>query len=71
MFGVCVKCLTHEGSKFRGEVQDLLDHALIDHHRILRDHPQADDLVERMVQTCKKGLRKIRRFSLGTKRIGT
>jgi hypothetical protein len=24
-----------------------------------RDHPQADGLAERMVQTCKKGLRKI------------
>jgi len=42
------------------EFQDLFDHALIDHRRTSRDHPQANDgLVKRMVQTCKKGLRKI------------
>ncbi len=44
---------------FRGEFQDLLDHALIDHRQTSRNHPQADGLVERMVQTCKKGFRKI------------
>ncbi len=58
-FGACAKCLTNQGSEFRGEFQDLLDHALIDRRRTSRDHPQADGLVERMVQTCKKGLRKI------------
>jgi len=58
-FGACAKCLTDQGSEFRGEFQDLLDHALIDHRRTSRDHPQADGLVERMVQTCKKGLWKI------------
>jgi len=58
-FRVCVECLIDQGSKFRGEFQDLLDHALIDHRRSSRDHPQADSLAERMVQTCKKGLRKI------------
>ncbi len=30
-FGACAECLTNQGSKFRGEFQDLLDHALIDH----------------------------------------
>jgi hypothetical protein len=58
-FGAYVECLTNQGSKFRGEFQDLLDHDFIDHHRTSRDHPQANGLVERMVQTCKKGLRKI------------
>jgi hypothetical protein len=58
-FRACAECLTDQGSKFRGEFQDLLDHALIDHRRTSRDHPQADGLAERMVQTCKKGLRKI------------
>jgi hypothetical protein len=30
-FGACVKCLTDQGSEFKGEFQDLLDHAFIDH----------------------------------------
>ncbi len=58
-FGACAECLTNQGSKFRRECQYLLDHALIDHRRTSRDHPQADGLVERMVQTYKKGLWKI------------
>jgi hypothetical protein len=56
-FGACVECLINQGSEFRRKFQDLLDHALIDHCRTSRDHPQADGLAERMVQTCKKGLR--------------
>ncbi len=58
-FGACAECLTDQRSEFRGEFQDLLDHALIDHRSTSKDHPQADGLAERMVQTCKKGLRKI------------
>ncbi len=58
-FGACVECLTNQGSKFKGKFQDLLDHALINHRRTSRDHPQVDGLAERMVQTCKKGLQKI------------
>jgi transposase len=58
-FGACAECLTDQRSKFRGEFQDLLDHALVDHRRTSRYHPQADGLAERMVQTCKKGLHKI------------
>jgi hypothetical protein len=38
-FGAFTECLTDQGSKFKGEFQDLLDHALIDHHRTSRDHP--------------------------------
>jgi transposase InsO family protein len=58
-FGACAKCFTDQGSKFRGEFQDLLDHAFINYRRTSRDHPQANGLVERMVQSRKKGLRKI------------
>jgi hypothetical protein len=58
-FGACVECLIDQGSKFRGKFQDLLDHALIDHCQTSKDHPQADGLVERMIKTCNKGLRKI------------
>jgi len=58
-FGACVECLIDQGLEFKGGFQYLLDHVLIDHHRTSKDHPQVDALVERMVQTCKKGLRKI------------
>ncbi len=68
-FGACAECLTDQGLEFRGKFQDLLDHALIDHRQISRDHPQADGLVERMVQMCKKDFERF--ASLRTKRIGT
>jgi len=29
-FGVCVGCFIDQGSKFKGEFQDLFDHVLID-----------------------------------------
>jgi hypothetical protein len=47
-FRACVECLTNRGSKLRGEFQDPLDHAFIDHCQTSRDHPQIDDLVEKM-----------------------
>jgi hypothetical protein len=55
----CVKCLTNQGSKFFKKFQDLFDHALINHRRTSRDHPQADGLVKKMVQTLKNGFRNI------------
>jgi hypothetical protein len=48
-FGACVECLIDQGSKFKGEFQDLLNHVFIDHRQTSRDHPQANGLVERMV----------------------
>ena len=57
-FGGCAEVLTDRGSEFQGEFQALLEKALIDHRLTARDHPQADGLAERMVQTVKKGLRK-------------
>jgi hypothetical protein len=38
-FGACVECLTNQGLEFKGEFQDLLDHAFIDHCQTSRDHP--------------------------------
>ncbi len=58
-FGACAECLIDQGSEFKVEFQDLFDHALIHHRWTSRDHPQVDGLVERMVQTCMKGLQKI------------
>jgi hypothetical protein len=48
-FGACAECLIDQGLEFKGEFQDLLNHALIDHCQTSRDHPQADGLAERMV----------------------
>jgi hypothetical protein len=54
-FGAYVKCFTDQGSEFRREFQDVLDHVLIDHRWTSRDHPQADGLAEKMIKTCKNG----------------
>jgi len=32
-FRACAECRTDQGEKFKGEFQDLLDHALIDHRQ--------------------------------------
>lgn len=58
-FGSCAEVLIDQGTEFRGEFQDLLDQALIDHRRTSRDHPQANGMAERIVQTAKVGLRKL------------
>ncbi len=58
-FRACVEYLTNQGSEFRGDFQDLIDHSFSDHRWTSRDHPQADGFSERMVQRCKKGLRNI------------
>jgi hypothetical protein len=50
--------LTDQGREFLGEFQTLYEQAMIDHRTISRDHPEADGLAERMVQTVKRGLRK-------------
>jgi hypothetical protein len=39
-FGACAECLINQGSEFKGEFQDLLDHVLIDHRQTSKDHPQ-------------------------------
>jgi len=38
-FGAYAECFIDQGSKFKREFQDLLDHALIDHRQTSRDHP--------------------------------
>ena len=50
-YGAPAEVLTDQGTEFRGEFQEMLDEALIDHRRTSRDHPQANGLAERMVQT--------------------
>ncbi|OAE31039.1 hypothetical protein AXG93_1502s1410 [Marchantia polymorpha subsp. ruderalis] len=50
--------LIDQGTEFQGEFQVLCDKALIDHRTTSRDYPEADGLVERVVQTVKRALRK-------------
>jgi len=68
-FGACAECLTDQGLEFRGEFQDLLDHALINHRRTSRNHPK---LMALQKGWFKRVRRDFERFaSLRTKRIGT
>lgn len=57
-YGSCAEVLIDQGSEFRGDFQVLLDKSLIYHRHTSRDHPQADGLIERLVQTLKEALRK-------------
>jgi hypothetical protein len=57
-FGAPSKALTDQSMEFQGEFQVLCDKALINHQTTFRDHPEADGLVERVVQTVKRALRK-------------
>ena len=57
-FGAPAEVLTNQGTEFQGEFQVLCDKALIDHRTTSQDHPEADGLAERVVQTVKRALRK-------------
>lgn len=57
-FGAPAEVLTDQGQEFQGEFDTLCKELLIDHRETSRDHPQADGLAERMVQTTKQAVRK-------------
>lgn len=57
-WGAPAVILTDQGKEFEGEFDGLCYQALIDHRTTSRDHPEADGLAERMVQTTKLALRK-------------
>ena len=38
-YGALAEVLTDQGTEFRGEFEEMLDEALIDHRRTSRDHP--------------------------------
>ncbi len=48
-FGAPAKVLTNQGTKFRGEFQELCEKTLINHCITSRNHPEANRLVERMM----------------------
>jgi len=57
-FGASAEVVTDGGTEFQGEFQDLLLMNFIDHRTTTPNHPQADGLAERCVQTLKLSLRK-------------
>jgi hypothetical protein len=57
-FGAPAEVLTNQGTEFQVEFHVLCDKALIDHRTTSRDHPEADGLAKRVVQTVKRALRK-------------
>jgi len=55
-FGASAEVVTDRGGEFKAEFDDLLTKCLIDHRITSAEHPQADGLAERAVQTIKKSL---------------
>jgi hypothetical protein len=68
-FGACAECLIDQGSDFKGEYQDLPDHALNYHRWTSRDHPKLMALHRGWFKHVRKDFGRF--ASLGTKRIGT
>ena len=57
-YGAPGEVVTDRGGEFQGEFDTLLTKNALTHRIASRDHPQADGLAERMVQTMKRSLRK-------------
>ena len=58
-YGAPGEVVIDRGGEFQAEFDVLLTKHGITHRLASRDHPQADGLAERMVQTMKRSLRKI------------
>jgi transposase InsO family protein len=57
-FGSCAEVITDQGSEFLGAFHQLLEESMIDHRTTSANHPQADGLAERCVQSVKMALSK-------------
>lgn len=57
-FGSCAELISDNGSEFMGELQTLCVSHFIDHRTTSANHPQADGLAERAVQTVKRSIRR-------------
>lgn len=57
-FGAPAEVVSDQGKEFLGEFDALCERSLIDHRQTSRNHPEANGLAERMVQTTKRALKK-------------
>ena len=57
-FGACAEVVTDQGTEFLGEFQACMARNFIDHRTTAANHPQANGLAERCVQTVKRCLRR-------------
>jgi hypothetical protein len=60
-FGASAEVCTDGGTEWKGPFAQLLLDSLIDHRQTSPNHPQANGLAERVVQTCKRALRRMAR----------
>jgi hypothetical protein len=58
-FGAPAEVLTNQRREFLGVFEELCTKALIDHSTTSRDHPEANGLAERVVQTTKMWLEEV------------
>jgi hypothetical protein len=57
-FGASAEVVTDQGGEFEAEFETLLRNCFIDHRTTSANHPQANGLAERAVQTLKRALKK-------------
>jgi Integrase core domain len=57
-YGACTEVVSDQGSEFLMEFHQVLKAAFIDHHMTSANHPSANSLAERMVQSIKRALEK-------------
>ena len=57
-YGCCAEVVTDGGKEFTGDFDALLSSLFIDHRTTAANHPQANGLAERVVQTLKTAIRK-------------
>jgi transposase InsO family protein len=57
-YGACAEVVTDQGAEFLEEFHHALSTALIDHRTTSANHPSANGLAERMVQSIKRALEK-------------
>jgi transposase InsO family protein len=65
-YGACAEVVSDQGSEFLMEFHQVLKSAFIDHRTTSANHPSANGLAERMVQSIKRALEKYAALEDGT-----